>query len=70
MSKSSEVRTTIITLSCLADRVAQHCKNRGENLSDFYNRAVLNQLENDGDFEVRDIVETEAKRLESEIKWL
>ena len=69
MAKNTEVRTTIVTMSCIAERVAQHCKNRGESLSDFYNRALINQLENDGDFEIRDIVETETKRLESEIKW-
>lgn len=40
----------------LMDRVQSHAKSRGENLTEFYTRAIINQLENDGDFEVRDMV--------------
>ena len=46
--------------STLMERVAQRVKKTGENLTDFYNRAILNQLENDGDFEIRDILEEES----------
>lgn len=52
-------RTTIMASSVLMERVATHIKSRGENLGDFYSRAILNQLENDGDFEIRDLVEEE-----------
>ena len=48
------VRTTIMMSEVLADRVQSHTKKSGENLTDFYNRAILNQLENDGDYEIRD----------------
>lgn len=50
-------RTTIMMSSVLAERVQAHVKQSGENLTDFYNRAILNQLENDGDYEVRDVWE-------------
>ena len=43
----------------LIDRVAYHVSKNGETLTDFYSRAILNQLENEGDFEIRDIVEEE-----------
>ena len=52
-----EVRTSIMTLKVLADRVREHIEETGEDLSEFYNRAILNTLENDGDFEIRDLVE-------------
>lgn len=54
-----DTRTTIMMCETLAERVVQHIKTTGENLTEFYNRAILNQLENDGDFEIRDIIEEE-----------
>lgn len=53
-------RTTIMMSELLAERVQKHCKKSGENLTDFYNRAILNQLENDGDYEIRDEWEEET----------
>lgn len=50
-------RTTIMADEVIMDRVSSHIKETGENLSDFFNRALLNQLEKDGDFEIRDEVE-------------
>lgn len=52
-------RTTIMANKTLIDRVSSHVSKNGETLTDFYNRAILNQLENEGDFEIRDIVEEE-----------
>lgn len=52
-------RTTIMASETLMNRVAKHTAKTGEKLGDFYNRAILNQLENDGDFEIRDEVEEE-----------
>lgn len=40
----------------LMERVQNHAKSRGENLTEFYTRAIVNQLENDGDYEVRDMI--------------
>lgn len=59
-------RTTITASSILIDRVGTHARQRGENLTAFYNRAILNQLENDGDFEIRDLVEEELSLYETE----
>lgn len=52
-------RTTVCMDEILSERVNAHVRERGEKLMDFYNRAILNQLENDGDFEVRDLLEKE-----------
>lgn len=53
-------RTTIMASEKLMNRVAEHTAKTGEKLGDFYNRAILNQLERDGDFEIRDEVEAEV----------
>ena len=45
----------------LTERVDKHVKSRMESLTSFYTRAILNQLENDGDFEIRDILEEEKE---------
>ena len=60
----SIARTTIMASEKLMNRVAEHCAKTGEKLGDFYNRAILNQLENDGDFEIRDEVEEEVNASE------
>lgn len=44
----------------LMERVQTHVRKRGENLTEFYTRAIINQLEKDGDFEIRDLVEGET----------
>jgi hypothetical protein len=59
---SEVVRTTIMVDSVLLNRVNEHCKSNGDTLTSFYNKALLNQLENDGDFEIRDILEEENKK--------
>ena len=53
-------RTTIMASEALMNRVLTHTSNSGEKLTDFYNRAILNQLENDGDWTIRDEVEAEV----------
>ena len=53
-------RTTIMASEKLMSRVAEHTAKSGEKLGDFFNRAILNQLENDGDFDIRDEVEEEV----------
>ena len=62
----SMTRTTIMASEKLMNRVADHCAKTGEKLGDFYNRAILNQLENDGDFEIRDEVEEEVNASEED----
>lgn len=54
-------RTTIMMSDILLDRVSQHLKNSGETMTDFYNRAIINQLEKEGDWEIRDLVELQKK---------
>jgi hypothetical protein len=43
----------------LRERVEEHCKVRGIGLTEFYNKAIINQLETEGDFEIRTLVEKE-----------
>lgn len=52
-------RTTIMASDKLIGRVNEHISETGETLTSFINRALLNQLEKDGDFEIRDILEVE-----------
>lgn len=52
-------RVTMVIPELLADRVLKHHKenNPTETLSSFYTRALVNQLEKEGDFEIREILE-------------
>lgn len=52
-------KTTIITSKLLLDRVAVHVKKNGDNQTDFITRALINQLEKEGDFEIREMLEEE-----------
>lgn len=55
----TNVRVTIVIPSILVDRVKQHHdkENPCETLSSFYTRAIVNQLEKEGDYETREILE-------------
>ena len=52
-------RVTMVIPEILASRVLSHHKenNPTETLSSFYTRALVNQLEKEGDFEIREILE-------------
>lgn len=52
----SKTTITIMADERLMERVQSHAKKNGENLTEFYTRAIINQLEKDGDFEVRDMI--------------
>lgn len=52
-------RTTIVASDILMERVEKYCKEKSITQTEFYNKAILNQLENAGDFEVRDLLEEE-----------
>ena len=47
---------TIMADESLMERVQNHAKSIGENLTEFYTRAIISQIENDGDYEVRDTI--------------
>lgn len=53
-------KTTIVTSKHLLDRMAIHVKQSGENQTDFITRAIVNQMENDGDLTIREEMEEEA----------
>ena len=46
-------KTTIVTSKLLLDRVGLHDKKNGDNQTDFITRALLNQLEKEGDLTIR-----------------
>lgn len=52
-------KTTIVTSKTLLERMSIHVKKRGDNQTDFITRAIINQLENEGDIEIRKILEEE-----------
>lgn len=47
---------TIMMYKVLAERVDTHVK-KPDTKTDFYNRAIINQLEKEGDWEIRDVIE-------------
>ena len=61
----SKTTITIMADEKLMERVQTHARKQGENLTEFYTRAIINQLENDGDFEVRDVIKEEKEDAES-----
>ncbi len=52
-----QTKTTIVVEELLMKRVAEHATMRNETLTEFYTRAIINQLEKDGDYEIRDMIE-------------
>ena len=61
----SKTTITIMADEKLMERVQTHARKQGENLTEFYTRAIINQLENDGDFEVRDMIMEEKENAEN-----
>jgi hypothetical protein len=55
----SNSRTTIMLSDILLQRVQEHVKKQDVTLTDFFNRAVINMLEKEGDFTIRDEMEVE-----------
>lgn len=52
-------KTTIVTSRLLLERVGVHVKKNGDNQTDFITRALINQLEREGDCEIRSMMEEE-----------
>ena len=48
--------TTIVTNKTLLDRPKAHLNKTGENQTSFMTRALLNQLEKEGDLDIRDVL--------------
>lgn len=64
MSRSSieppvKDKTTIVTSKLLLDRMGVHVKKHGDNQTDFITRAIINQMEREGDLTIRSEVEEE-----------
>ena len=53
-------KTTIVTSKLLLDRMGVHVKKNGDNQTDFITRAIINQMEREGDITIRSEVEEET----------
>lgn len=53
-------KTTIMTSKLLMERLAVHVRMNGDNQSDFITRAIVNQLEKEGDLTIRSEMEEES----------
>lgn len=53
-------KTTIVTSKLLLDRMGVHVKKNGDNQTDFITRAIINQMEKEGDLTIRSEVEEES----------
>lgn len=59
--------TTIVASKLLMDRVSTHVKaDEDDNQTRFITRALVNQLEKEGDFEIRSLLEAEKEEVEDE----
>ena len=52
-------KTTIVTSKTLLDRMGVHVKKNGDNQTDFITRAIVNQMEREGDLTIRSELEEE-----------
>lgn len=52
-------KTTIVTSKKLLDRMGVHVRKNGDNQTDFITRAIVNQLEKEGDLTIRGELEEE-----------
>lgn len=53
-------KTTIVVSKLLLDRVGVHVRKNGDNQTDFMTRAIINQLEKEGDLTIRSEMEEET----------
>ena len=53
-------KTTIVTSKHLLDRMAIHVRQHGDNQTDFITRAIINQMEHEGDMTIREEMEEET----------
>lgn len=52
-------KTTIVTSKLLLDRMGVHVRKNGDNQTDFITRAIVNQMEREGDVSIRAELEEE-----------
>ena len=52
-------KTTIVVSAMLLDRAGVHVKKNRDNQTEFFKRAIVNQLEKEGDFSIRQDLEEE-----------
>lgn len=53
-------KTTIVTSKLLLERMGVHVKKNGDNQTDFITRAIINQMEREGDLTIRSELEEES----------
>lgn len=50
-------KTTIVTSAFLLEKMGIHVKKNHDNQTDFITRAIVNQMEREGDFAIREEME-------------
>ncbi len=53
-------KTTVVASKLLMDTISTHVRKNGDNLTSFFTRALVNQLEREGNFTIRAELEEEA----------
>lgn len=53
-------KTTIVVSKLLLDRVGVHVRKNEDNQTSFLTRAIVNQLEREGDIEIRSMLKEES----------
>lgn len=53
-------KTTIVASKHLLDRMGVHVRKNGDNQTDFITRAIINQMEREGDITIRSEMEEES----------
>ena len=54
-------KTTIVASKLLLDRMGVDVKKNGDNQTDFITRAIVNQMEREGDITIRSELEEESQ---------
>lgn len=49
----ASAKTTIVTSAFLLDRMGVHVRKNRDNQTDFLTRAIINQMEREGDIDIR-----------------
>lgn len=60
LNTPAKERTTIVCSKQLLDKMSVHVKKCDGNQTDFITRAIINQMEREGDFEIRLLMREEG----------
>lgn len=56
LERDAFTKTSLVTYKELYDRACTQARKNGEDISSFLTRAIVNQLEREGDIDIRSII--------------